>query len=776
MMKIRHIKIIVVLFVLILQSTLTHANDTTKVLLLNSYHQGYGWTDMITASIRAEFEKMEPIVQLSIEYMDSKHYQSPEYSEMLRKLYEYKYSNIEFDLIIVSDNFALDFIKLYREKLFSNIPIVFCGIDKYDESMNKGYPQITGVIEDYDLKQSIDLALKLHPRTKNIAVVCGSTSNGIVDIERFRSLAPYYQKEYKIIELVDWSWNELSERLENLPENTIVNRLSCTDSYKGIYKSGKDLARFWEKYCRFPTYTSMGHKVENGVLGGIITTGNLQGIAAVNLAKRILNGEPVAEIPVLHHSPSLPIFDYYQMKHFNIKASELPKNTIILNQPFSFYRQYKYLVWFVSAVVFFLTCLIIVLFVNIIRRREAQKALQENEKKYRLLIETVPNGILEMNTEGKFIFANTALLKMFGYKKDELIDISMLNFVPKELQKELKHDMKILFEKTPHPRTTNGKYLTKDNKILDVQLDWNYKRNAAGKVVGIISVVSDITQRLQSEKEAKLRQEQLIQADKMAALGTLVAGVAHEVNNPNNFIMLNVPTLARTWKSITPILDEYYKKNGDFKISAFSYSEMRKEFPEICSNILEGSHRIKTIVKNLKEYSRKSEYEKLEMVDINEMVGSCINLLGNNIKKYTHNFNVQFGRNLPQVKGNFQHFEQVVINLIQNACQALTKKDDEIIVRTSLNKSDDSIIIKIQDNGRGIKKENLSRIFDPFFTTKRGTGGTGLGLSVSNSIIQKYNGSLSYQSKPGEGATAIIRLPIPDLDKPEPTRKDQGRD
>ena len=103
---------------------------------------------------------------------------------------------------------------------------------------------------------------------------------------------------------------------------------------------------------------------------------------------------------------------------------------------------------------------------------------------------------------------------------------------------------------------------------------------------------------------------------------------------PHNFIMLNVPTLARTWKSITPILDEYYKKNGDFKISAFSYSEMRKEFPEICSNILEGSHRIKTIVKNLKEYSRKSEYEKLEMVDINEMVGSCINLLGNNIKKF----------------------------------------------------------------------------------------------------------------------------------------------
>ena len=457
-------KIFIIIWCIIQNSSLAWCDDSTKVLLLNSYNQGYNWTDVITASIQAEFEKMESIVQLSIEYMETKNYHSAEYSERLRKLYEYKYSNKEFDLIIVSDNFALDFIKLYRDKLFSTIPIVFCGIDKYDESLNKGYWGITGVIEDYDLKQTIDLALKLHPDTKNIAVVCDSSSSGVVDIEMFRSLASYYQKEYKIIELADWSWNELAEGLINLPENTIVNRLSCIPPNNGISFLEKDLAEFWKKYCRFPTYTSMGHKVENGVLGGIITTGDLQGLAAVNLAKRILNGEPVSDIPILHHSPSLPIFDYYQMKRFGIKKSDLPENNVILNQPFSFYRQYKHLVWIVLAVVTCLTCLIIILFINIIRRREAQKALKENEKKYRLLIETVPNGILEIDFTGKITFANTSLLKMFGYKKDEIIGTSMYNFVPKELQNELKNDLKILFDKMPHPSTTNGKYLSKGKK------------------------------------------------------------------------------------------------------------------------------------------------------------------------------------------------------------------------------------------------------------------------------------------------------------------------
>ncbi len=731
--------------------------DSMKVLILNSYHQGYQWTDEIMAAIRSEFDNSNN-VELFIEYMDTKHYYSLEYFEMLDNLYAYKYANKKIDLVIIADNFALDFIRMYRDKLFSAVPVVFCGIDKFDASVNKNFSGITGVIEDYDLKQTLDLALELHPTARNIAIVVDSTSNSIVDIERFRSLTPHYQKKYNIIELLDWSWQELSERLNNLPENTIVIRLSCTKSFDNVIMSKNELAEFWGRYCRFPTYTSMGHKVENGVLGGVITTGKLQALAAVAIAKRILGGEPVNEIPILYNSPSLPIFDYYQMKQFRIKEDDIPANSLIINQPFSFYRQYKYMVWSISAVITCLTGLVGFLLINIIRRRQAEQELRNSEERFRQLSDIAEEGIMFHNNFSIYD-VNRAMTSLFGYEQSELKGMHLRQLVSRESWVTIKE--KQATGNNTKPYEIVG--LKKDGSAIICQMVDKCYNNQEKKFR--VSSFIDITKRKQAEQEAKLWQDQLIQADKMAALGTLVAGIAHEINNPNNLIMLNIPILNRTWNSIAPILHEYYEKNGDFSIAGFKYTRMTTEFTKICSAILEGSQRIKAIVADLKKYSSINEDGTTELVDIKAMLSSAINLLSNNIKKYTNHFQADFGENIPPVKGNFQHFEQVVINLIQNSCQALSEKNKAVYVACSYRELDHEVVITIQDEGVGIPQKNLSRIFDPFFTTKRDIGGMGLGLSVSQSIIKKYNGSLQFSSKSGKGTTARIILPVEDQGK-----------
>jgi len=738
------------------------APDSMKVLILNSYHQGYQWTDEIMEGIKSEFDNTDMIVELFIEYMDTKHYHSQEYFLMMRKLYLFKYQNTAFDLIIVSDNYALEFLKSYYDQIFPSVPIVFCGVDHFSDAMIADLPEITGVVEDYDLEETIDLALQLHPETKHIAVVSDSSIIGRIDHKRFRKIAPKYKNDFQIFEIVNWNIKELAEELNNLPEHTIVFRLSFSHSWKSHFIPNEEIAPFWERYCASPTYTSMGHQVENGVIGGIINTGDLHGATAARMARRILQGESASDIPVILDSPSVPVFDYVQMRRFGIKESDLPTDTIIINRPFSFYAKYKYLVWVVIVVFSSLSLLIVILFINIINRRKAERALAENEKKYRILIETVPHGILEIDVLGKITFANSALQKMLKYEEDELTGMSVFDFVPSKQRVKTREVIQRAIRNNTTPTQSMDRYATKDGNLIDAQLDWNYKRDVDGKINGIISVVSNITERLQAEKQAKLRQEQLIQADKMAALGTLVAGVAHEVNNPNNFIMLNIPIIKRAWKSITPILNDYYEKNGEFNIAGFSYSQMTEEFPQICSDILDGSQRIKSIVTDLKEYSRTSEIDKFEQVDINEMTSSSINLLSNNIKKYTDRFEINYGKNIPLVKGNFQHFEQVLINLIQNSCQAIPDRDKGIYVTTFFNKPKNTVDIEIKDEGVGIPKEDLPRIFDPFFTTKRETGGMGLGLSVSHSIIQKYNGRMQYSSKPGRGTVAKIILPVED--------------
>jgi signal transduction histidine kinase len=260
------------------------------------------------------------------------------------------------------------------------------------------------------------------------------------------------------------------------------------------------------------------------------------------------------------------------------------------------------------------------------------------------------------------------------------------------------------------------------------------------------------------EEKARIQRQQLQQADKMISLGLLVSGVAHEINNPNNFIILNIPILKKVWISVLPVLDEYYETHKEFQIARFPYEQMRDEYFEICSNILDGATRIKTIVKDLKEYSGKEVEGETELIDINKVILSCINLLGNNIKKYTNHLSLELAENLPLIAGKYQHFEQILINLIQNACQALKNRDDSVVIKSIHNNN--VVEIYVIDSGIGIAKENLNRIFDPFYTTKRDEGGTGLGLSVSNNLVKKYNGNLTFVSNTAKGTSAIVSFPV----------------
>lgn len=275
-------------------------------------------------------------------------------------------------------------------------------------------------------------------------------------------------------------------------------------------------------------------------------------------------------------------------------------------------------------------------------------------------------------------------------------------------------------------------------------------------------LINDITNLKKVEASEALRNRQLIQADKLASLGTLVSGIAHEINNPNNFIMLNTQLFAKIWKDTMPILDAYYKENGDFSIGGISYGTSREKISQSLDGILKGTERIKNITKSLTEYSRADSNTLNETVDVNKAVAVAILITGNLIKKSTNNFKVEYGKNIPLIRGNVQQVEQVVINLINNACQSLKDPSAGIKISTYYNPQRKKVRIKVEDKGVGIKPEDLKHIMDPFFTTKRDTGGTGLGLSVSYNIVKSHGGTLILTSKPGEGSTARVSFPTMD--------------
>lgn len=280
-----------------------------------------------------------------------------------------------------------------------------------------------------------------------------------------------------------------------------------------------------------------------------------------------------------------------------------------------------------------------------------------------------------------------------------------------------------------------------------------------GTPIAYDGLINNITNLKKAEVSEALRNRQLIQADKLASLGTLVSGMAHEINNPNNFIMLNTQLFSKIWKDAMPILDAFHRENGDFCIGGISYATSKEKIAQSLDAILKGTERIKNITKSLTEYSRADSNTLNETVDVNKVVEVAILITGNLIKKSTTNFKVEYGKNLPLIRGNAQQLEQVVINLINNACQSLKDPSAEVKISTYYNQQRKRVRIKVEDQGIGIKPEDLKHIMDPFFTTKRDTGGTGLGLSVSYNIVKSHGGTLVLTSKPNEGSTARVSFP-----------------
>jgi polar amino acid transport system substrate-binding protein len=271
----------------------------------------------------------------------------------------------------------------------------------------------------------------------------------------------------------------------------------------------------------------------------------------------------------------------------------------------------------------------------------------------------------------------------------------------------------------------------------------------------------EIAERKQTEEELRRNQQQLVQADKMAALGVLVSGVAHEINNPNGVLLMNVQLLTDVLRDAELVFEEHGRRHGDFSLGSLRYSRLKEAMPRLMSEMLDAARRVKRIVEDLKDFARQGDSHLQDGMSVNEVAGTALRLLDNLVRKSTTRFQVECAPDLPPVRGNPQRIEQVVVNLVMNACQALPDPGRAIAVRTYLDAAAKAVCLEVRDEGVGIEPEHLPRLTDPFFTTKRESGGTGLGLAVSAGIVKEHGGTLRFESTPGRGTTARLSLPLP---------------
>jgi len=290
------------------------------------------------------------------------------------------------------------------------------------------------------------------------------------------------------------------------------------------------------------------------------------------------------------------------------------------------------------------------------------------------------------------------------------------------------------------------------------------ERVSGGQGDEVETLADEINSMLRSlesaQKEAEQHRQEVVQAQKMATLGTLISGVAHEVNNPNNIINLNATLFSEFFGNISRILEDKYAQDPDFRLGNRKYADIRDDLPLLLKGIRESSSRISGIISDMKSFAQPDDGVRMEPVDVNAVVESAARLLKHELGVATSRFAVSCAPDLPAIQGSFRRLEQVMVNLLQNACQALSARDQAIKVETGFLPDGNAVTIKVVDGGRGIPRENMSRITQPFFTTRRDEGGMGLGLSLSRRIVEEHGGTIKFESVEGSGTTVLLTMPV----------------
>ncbi len=474
----------------VLQTAAASANK--HVLILNSYHQGMDWTDGEVAGIK---ESLEPYgsVEFHIEYMDAKRSLDQVHFKNLRQLLSYKYRSIKFDAIVVTDNDAFDFMRQHRDSLFPGVPVVFCGVNWFRDEQLTGLSGFTGVAETADNAATIRLMLRLHPETERIVVVIDDTTTGKALLKELEIIADSLKGRIAFEYLIALPPKELSERLSLLRTSDLVLLMPYAADRTGTFITYREIAKLVSGHSKVPVYASWDFYLGYGIVGGNLTTSKAQGNAAGEMLRKILNGERVESIFVLHQIPGRTAFDYRALARFNIPKSRLPEYSTIAFQPW--HESNKALIWTFALIAIIMLGLLWALLNSMAKKRQADVELRIAAKAFDLQVAMV---VTDQN--GVILRVNPAFTDTTGYSAEEAIGQRTT------LLKSGRHDKQFyeqLWKTLIEQRSWQGVIWNrrKNGSIFAEWLSINAVVSASGAITHFVCSFSDITHNKDAEAE-----------------------------------------------------------------------------------------------------------------------------------------------------------------------------------------------------------------------------------------------------------------------------------
>ena len=698
------------------------ANELKEVLLIHSYHKGYIWTDDISKTIEKNFSS-DKNIELTTVYMDTKRIDDPSYLANLAKLYKQQFTNRTFDLIIISDNNAFDFMELYYDSLFKNVPVLFCGINNYDKNMldKLTFKNISGVAEEVDIEKNFELISRLHPNLKNLLIINDTSTTGYAVKKDLAKIIEKYKKRFNIEYTDNLDISDLKIKVSKLEKsNSAILFVLLFKDTTGKYFTHKQSFEEVKKVSEVPIYGLWDFYLNSGMVGGLLTSGISQGETVSKMALDVLNGKDIKDIPILEKSPNLYIFNYNELKRFNLDVYKYVENPIIINEPTSIYKEHIKFFIITIIIIALLSIIVVILKANIQRREKLELELSNRIEFDKVLLDTIPNPIYYKNVEGKFLGCNTSFTSLVNCSRDEVIGKTAFDFFPLPIAtKNTLIDQELL--NTFSTSTSEFTFYTTSNEMKHIILNKAVYKNIDGSVGGIVCIMDDMTERTQ-------QRQFLIQQSKLAEMGDMIAAIAHQWNEPLVELSALVQDIETSY-----LLNEL--KDNDVKNfvndSMIQIKYMSKTLSDF-RNFLKPSTKkvLFSISKALNE--------------INEIIGKQVFYSNINM-----NFNYKNKNEELLIYGYENEFKQVLLNIINNAKNKIVEKNLPLNKKGEINiniqRCENCNMIEIIDDAGAIDEKIINSIFEPYFTTKE--NGMGLGLYMAKIIIEdKMKGTISVRN------------------------------
>jgi PAS domain S-box-containing protein len=710
----------------------------THVVILHSYGRGFEPYNTFSENFRTELaEQFAQPLEFHDVALESARLQGETSERLLVQYLTTLYAGQKLDLVVPVGGPAVRFALRHRNELFPSTPMLFSCVDQRHLDSSPLTANDAVVAVDFDGNFLLKNILQVLPGTTNVAVIVGNSP-----LERFwrdemkHEFEPFGNR-------LNFTWfdelpfSEMLNRAGRLPPHSVIVYVLLSMDAEGIpYTQDQALVQLHDM-ANAPIFGFHDSQMGHGIVGGPIMEVKQLSQKSVNVALRILHGERPGSIKISVQGQGKPVYDSRELQRWHIDESRLPAGSAILfRQPTPWQLYWRYVVGALSLFGF-AAILISLLFLNLVKRRRAERAARESEARLSLATGAANIGIWMRHLSGDQVWVSPNWRRLFGVPADTPI------YYQTFLERVHRDDRELVNRAMRHALEYRTDYVAEYRVVLpDGSERWLASRGRLysqkdGKSEQIGGVAIDITERKLAEAQVRNLQNQLARASRISIMGQLATSIAHELNQPLGAILLNAEAAAL-------LLNQEPLPMGELRATL---SDIRKD-----------DQRAGEVIRRMRTLLLQHEFER-HPLEVNLLAEEVLRLISGDATSRSIEITTRLSTQLPAIQGDRVHLQQVLLNLIMNAMEAMAHQPPErrrLTVSTSLT-TDSEVEITITDSGRGFEPASLPHLFEPFFTTKR--SGIGMGLSIADKIVKAHHGRIWAENSPVGGAIFHVILP-----------------